>query len=221
MAKLKKLVVFEVSLAAAPKTGKKFLLIKDSFDVKGGVKMDKVTKIMAYLASKSDNVPEVVREELKTLDSNVSLEDIREVFKDILPTESAKEDTQEKVAEIPEEVKKELDAYKAKLNELQLREFTHMVESKVGQKLADEFKPLYGKVDNATVEKLLDIVKFQQDIINELGKAQLSKENTHAKKVADVEKAVEALAAELKIPVTDAWVEYAKRNPTVIAELEQ
>lgn len=241
MAKIKKLLVQEVSLAAFPKNGKKFLIVKDSTE--GGHCMDRVLKLMAFLSTKSAEIPEVVKEELKSIAKDVSTADVLDVFKDLLTgyiVEQKKDgiqlvdtkkfdvvekDTWEKKAapafKLPENIQKELDDAKALAAELKLKDFKKDVEAKVGEKLVKEFEPLYGKLADTEIAKILDIVKFQQDIITELGRAQLVKGNEYATKVADVEAKVEKYAKDNKMSVVDAWAAYAKEHPEEILGLDQ
>jgi hypothetical protein len=242
MAKIKKLLVQEVSLAAFPKNGKRFTIIKDSKE--GGSNMDRVLKLMAFLSTKTAEVPEVVKEELKNIAKDVSTSDVLDVFKDLLIgyiVEQKKEGVQivdtnkfdvvakdtwivkpiDKTLELPAEIKKELDDNRKMIADLKLNEFKKDALTKVGATLAKEFESMFGKLADADITKFLDIVKFQQDIINELGKAQLVKGNTYAVKAAEVEANVKKLADERKISVLDAWPIYAKEHPEDIAKLDQ
>jgi len=241
MAKIKKLRVQEVSLAAFPKNGKKFIIVKDSNE--GGFTMDRVLKLMAFLSTKSAEVPEVVKEELKDIAKDASTADVLEVFKElfvgylieqkkdgVMVVDTTKFDVLEKDSwikkpepefKLPASVQKELDDSKATIAALKLKEFQKDVIARVGDKLYKEFEPMFGKLADDAIIKILDIVKFQQDIINELGKAQLVKGNAYAVKSAEVEENVKKLANERKIPVMDAWAIYAKEHPEEIAALDQ
>ena len=240
MAKIKKARVQEVSLAAFPKNGKRFCIVKDNNE--GGNTMDPITRLMAFLAAKSTNVSEVVKEEIKSVQKDISTADILEIFKDMFAgyivelkkdgvkvVDTTKMDVVEKdswipkpAAEpaIPEAIKKEMDGYKAKIAEIELREFTKDVESMVGKDLVGEFVALHGKLNKDEIGKVLGIVKFQQDIINELGKSQMSKDTNHRVNAAAIEKEVEALAKDQGISMIQAWEAYAKANPTKIAALD-
>lgn len=242
MAKIMKLRVQEVSLAAFPKNGKKFIIIKDT--IKGGSNMDRVLKIMAFLSTKTAEVPEVVKEELKDITKDVSTADVLEVFKELFGgyiVEPKKDTTQvvdttkfdvvtkgswtlkpeNKELELPEPIKKELEDNRKLIADLRLKEFKKDVADKVGDKLAKEFDPLFGKLADTDIAKFLDLVRFQQDIINELGKAQLVKGNAYAVKSAEIEANVKKLAEERKISVYDAWPIYAKEHADEIAALDQ
>ncbi len=242
MAKIKRIRVQEVSLAANPKTGKKFVVIKDS--LQGGPIMDKILKLMAFLTTKSDDIPEVVKEELKDIQKDVSTADVLEVFKDFFTSyiveqkkdnlrlvDTGKFDVVEKDTwqpkvndkkelNLPEEVKKELEDNRNRIKELRLDGFKKTLDAKVGASLIPSFEVLFDKVDDTAITNILDVVKFQQDIINELGKAQLSKENDIKARLDVVEAEIAKIAKEQNISQTDAWAIYAKQHPEKIAELD-
>lgn len=205
--------------------------------------MDRVLKLMAFLSTKTADIPEVVKEELKDITKDISTADVLEVFKDLFTgyiieqkkegikvVDTTKFDVLEKDSwivkpkennvELPEAIKKELEDNRKLIADLRLKEFKKETTSKVGETVAREFDALFGKVGDTEIGKLLDVVKFQQDIINELGKAQLINGSTYAKKAAEVEAAVKKLADEHKISVIDAWPIYAKEHPEEIAALD-
>lgn len=220
---IEEIQVNEVSLAANPKNKKRFICIKDT---KGGILMDKFLKLMAFLATKSANVPVVVQEELKTVDKDVSSEDILDIFKDQLAgytisktmdgvklVDTNKFDIVEKtkVADLPDAIKKQMEAQDREIRALKLDKFTSTVATKVGDALIPVISPLYEKISEKDLNDILDVIKFQQDIINELGKSQLTKE------IPDNEKNLEAKIAEYakvhNMKESDAWAAYAKEHP--------
>lgn len=205
--------------------------------------MDRVMKLLAFLSTKSAEVPEVVKEELKSIAKDVSTSDVLEVFKDLLTgyiVEQKKEglqlvDTKKfdvlekdswvkkapKEPELPQAVKDQLASQEKIIADLKLKDFTKDVETKVGTALVKEFTPLYGKLADADITKILDVVKFQQDIISELGKAQLTKDNTYVTKIADLETKIAAFAKERGMTVMDAYAAYGKEHPDEMAVLNQ
>lgn len=241
MAKIKKLRVQEVSLAAFPKNGKKFIIVKDT--IKGGYSMNRALNLMAFLSTKAEDVPEVVKEELKNIAKDVSTADVLEVFKELLVdyiveqkkdgiqiVDTEKYDVLEKDTwikkpapefKLPESVQKELDEAKALASALKQKDFNRDVEAKVGKSLVKDFEPLYGKLADDEINKILDIVKFQQDIIDELGKAQLSSKRNAGTKVADLEAKIAKFAESNRMTMVDAYAAYAKEHPDEIAALEQ
>lgn len=225
---IEEIQVNEVSLAANPKNKKRFICIKDT---KGGILMDKFLKLMAFLATKSANVPVVVQEELKTVDKDVSSEDILDIFKDQLAgytisktmdgvklVDTNKFDIVEKakVADIPDAVKKQMEAQNKEIRELKLDKFNSTVATKVGDAILPVISPLYEKLSDADLGKVLDVIKFQQDIINELGKGQLSKEIPTTGK--DLEAKVADYAKANNMKESDAWAAYAKEHPAEFSE---
>lgn len=241
MAKIKKLLVQEVSLAAFPKNGKKFSIVKDSNQ--GGITMDRVLKLMAFLSTKSAEIPEVVKDELKTIAKDISTADVLDVFKELFTgyiVEQKKDGIQlvdtkkfdvlekdswlkkpDKEPEIPQVFKDRIEAQEKELSDLRMERFTKDITDKVGEKLVKDFLPLYGKLSKEETDKILDVFAFMKDIINELGKAQLVNGNRYAAKAADLEAKIEKYAKEHGMPVVDAYAAYAKEHPDEMAALEQ
>ena len=159
---------------------------------------------------------QVVKDELKTIAKDISTADVLDVFKELFTgyiVEQKKDGIQlvdtkkfdvlekdswikkpDKEPEIPQVFKDRIEAQEKELSDLRMERFTKDITAKVGDKLAKDFMPLYGKLSKEETDKILDVFAFMKDIINELGKAQLVNGNRYAAKAADLEAKIEKLS---------------------------
>lgn len=124
--------------------------------------------------------------------------------------EITKEMLMEKHPDIVDAIRKEAEA---KVKQLKLKIFAKDITSKVGDELATKLIPLYEKVDEDTINAIVDEFMRLQAVIKDLGKQQGSEsvEEPKTKDTDDIDmKEVQKLADEKGISLTDAYVEYMK-----------
>jgi hypothetical protein len=244
--RIKKMRIHEVSLAGNPMNGFPYLTIKE-----GGILMPTaIHKLVASLALKSKEISEVVKEELKAIaSSDISVKDFLDAMRELGLKESdlvpdgkalvAKDEIvnkethdivlkgsweakkTDKYAQLDPEVRKELDAQKATIKELQLTNLTASLTNQVGEAVAKEIVPFYGKLEEKEATALVALISAQQKMIKDLGGSigKVVKEETNVVTKETMQTEVEKIAKEEKISQTDAMIRWAERNPERQAQL--
>ena len=226
---IKKLRVHEVSLAFNPANGTEFILKKDQ----GGSEMDKLTQLVAWLATKAD-VPEVVKEELKDFVPKSAPKDIEKVLKEVgievkpEVVEKVVEKKAEKVKVDGKDVRvdkllKDFETYRGQVEVLkkELQKMEHEVlrkevEMRVDKETADEIlEKYYGKLDKDEIIELADkfsgLAKLAKDMKGTSGEppedALISKQ---------IEERVEKIMKDRGVSRSDAIVILADENPDMV-----
>ena len=246
--RIKKMRVHETSLAGNPMNGFSYLTIKE-----GGILMPTaIQKLVASLALKSKEISEVVKEELKAFaSSDISFKDflaaMRELgLKDDFPIpegqvliakdEVVNKETHDivlkgsweakkvdKYATLDPAVRKELDDQAAVIKELKTAALTTSLTSQIGEAVAKEIVPFYGKLETKEATTLIGIIASQQKMIKDLGGkvGNVVKEESTIVTKDQMDAEVAKIAKEKNISETDAMILWAELNPERQSQLTQ
>ena len=194
--------VWEISLAKRPKTGEKFIMVKED-------EMD-VRKVIAYLAMQAD-VPEVVKEELKDWAP-------KEMTKDEI-MEALGLDKDDGYVGLPEELRKELEARDAAIRRLELESLKKELEPVFGDKVELVEKLHKEGTPVEMIKEVGSYIKTLKDTIAELGKPKGQDGGDDTKRNDGVvEKEVERIMKEKGVSRGRALVLLAKERPDLIEE---
>jgi hypothetical protein len=244
--RITKMRVHEVSLAAFPKNNLEFILKKE-----GGIGMPSaIGKLLAFLAVKSADVAEIVKEELKKdAPKEITAKDLMEAAKELgikmeveVPEGSiiakkedvidrTKFDVVEKGSWLPNEsdpykgltpaMKERVIALEKETAILKEKDVQNTLAASVGMELAKEMTKFYMTLSEKDQSFLVATISGLQTAVKELGAARGVKtsDNPNAITQSQMEAEAQKIAKDENIPVSDAMIKWAERNPEKAANL--
>ncbi len=244
--RIKKMRVHEVSLAAYPKNNFSFLTQKE-----GGKGMPTpIGKLLAYLAVKSSDVAEIVKEELrKDAPSEITAKDIIEAAKelgikaedfipegkvlankddivdrskfDVVEKGTWTKNTEDPYAGMSATAKEKQISLEKEVAALKEQNVRNELGAALGTEVAKELTPIYMTLKDTAQTYLVNLIGGLQKAVKDLG-AKIGtniQENPNAISQEQMTKEAQKIADDEKIPLSDAMIKWAERNPEKAANL--